>query len=64
MDQRGRPVEASALCRVTFYSPLAPLGETVASVVSRVRGAAQIIIVRNYAGHHISEVGAPVKRLL
>ena len=42
---------SSVLSRVTLDNPLALLGERVASVASRVRGSAETMIVRSYAGH-------------
>jgi hypothetical protein len=50
-------VYASVLSRVTLDNPLAPLGERVASVASRVRGSAESMIVKNYAGHHTRRSG-------
>ncbi len=46
-----RRIVASALPRLTLGSPLAPSGETVASVASRVRGSPEAMIVKSYAGH-------------
>ena len=43
---------ANVLSRSTFDNALAPLGERVASVASRVRGSSEITIVKNYAGRH------------
>jgi len=38
---------SSVLARITFDNPLAPLGERVASVASRVRGSAVSRIMRD-----------------
>ena len=48
---------SSVLSRLTLDNRHRPLGgERVASVASRVRGSAETIIVKNYAGHHTSPV--------
>ena len=52
---------SNVLSCVTLDNPLAPLGERVAipqSRESRVRGSAENMIVKNYAGHHTNLVSA------
>jgi glycosyltransferase involved in cell wall biosynthesis len=54
--------EPSVLSRVILNNPLAPLGERVASVASRVRGSPRgNTIVKNYVEHHTSSLKAALK---
>jgi hypothetical protein len=43
----------SVLSIIAFDNTLTPVGERVARVASRVRGFAETMIVRNYAGHDV-----------